>query len=94
MESLCAGATQEHFYGSKGYLKMSDDTERAMDLYHQAIWKHFGDEPNLQAAVSLYRESADLGFGPAQNNLGYCYERGISPTSIRMSESDQPAIRA
>ena len=55
---------------------MNDDTERALDLYHQALWKHFGDEPNLQAAIALYRESADMGFAPAQNNLGYCYERG------------------
>ncbi len=63
---------------------MSDDTERALDLYHQAIWKHFGEEPDLQAAIALYRESADLGFAPAQTNLGYCYKRG---TGVEQSDA-------
>lgn len=53
------------------------DPEYARGLYHQALRKQWGDESDIDAAIPLYRQSADLGFAGAQNNLGDCYERGV-----------------
>jgi TPR repeat protein len=63
------------------------DKEVARHLYHQALHKQWGPEPDIDLAIPLYRQSADLGFAGAQNNLGDCYERGIG-----VPQSDVTAV--
>lgn len=53
------------------------DSFFARELYQQALYKQWGESPDLDAAIPIYRLSADLGFAGAQNNLGDCYERGV-----------------
>lgn len=51
-------------------------TEHAIHLYSSALEKQFGERKDLAEAVALYRQSANLGFSAAQNNLGDCYQKG------------------
>lgn len=51
-------------------------TDHAIQLYSSALEKHFGEDKDLAEAVALYRQSANLGFSAAQNNLGDCYQKG------------------
>jgi TPR repeat protein len=51
-------------------------TDHAIELYSSALKKHFGDDKDLAGAVGLYRQSANLGFSAAHNNLADCYQKG------------------
>lgn len=55
---------------------MNNKAEDARALYHQALLKQWGKNPDPHEAFGLYQASADLGFAGAQNNLGDHYERG------------------
>jgi hypothetical protein len=55
---------------------MNDMADDARALYHQALLKQWGENPDIAEAFRLYQKSADLGFAGAQNNLGDHYERG------------------
>jgi len=55
---------------------MNDKAEDARVLYHRALLKQWGEDPDPEQAFRLYQTSADLGFAGAQNNLGDHYERG------------------
>lgn len=55
---------------------MNDKAEDARVLYHRALLKQWGENPDPEEAFRLYQTSADLGFAGAQNNLGDHYERG------------------
>jgi TPR repeat protein len=52
-------------------------TDHAIQLYSSALQKQFGEQKDLAEAVALYRQSANLGFSAAQNNLGDCYQKGV-----------------
>lgn len=55
---------------------MNNKAEDARALYHRALLKQWGKNPDPHEAFCLYQASADLGFAGAQNNLGDHYERG------------------
>ena len=55
---------------------MTDKAEQSRLLYHRALLKQWGENPDPEEALRLYQASADLGFAGAQNNLGDHYERG------------------
>lgn len=55
---------------------MNDKAEDARALYHRALLKQWGENPDIAESFRLYQKSADLGFAGAQNNLGDHYERG------------------
>lgn len=55
---------------------MNDKTIVARVLYHRALLKQWGENPDAAEALHLYQASADMGFAGAQNNLGDLYERG------------------
>ena len=55
---------------------MTDKAEQSRLLYHRALSKHWGENPDPKEAFRLYQTSADLGFAGAQNNLCDHYERG------------------
>jgi TPR repeat protein len=55
---------------------MNNKAEDARVLYHRALLKQWGEDPDAAEALRLYQASADMGFAGAQNNLGDHYERG------------------
>jgi len=65
----------------------SVEKEHAIELFHHALLKQWGDAKDIDAAISQYRASASLGFAGAQNNLGDCYEHGVG-----VSQSDLAAM--
>lgn len=59
----------------------------ARNLYAIALEHQHGTNANFETAVGLYRESAQMGFAGAQNNLGDMYERGVG-----LAQSDLMAM--
>ena len=62
-------------------------SERALELYEQALQKQWSNPKDLETAARLYLEAAHLGFAGAQNNLGDLYDRGQS-----LPQSDVSAV--
>lgn len=71
----------------------ADDTtenDQSSALSAEELYK-IGDKyyyaENYEEAVKWYRQSADLGYGPAQGDLGFCYENGLG-----VSENNRLAV--
>lgn len=63
------------------YYKAAADLGLANGIYNVAIftgWGKGGVTRSPEKYFELIKKSAEMGFAPAQNDLGWCYEEGIN----------------
>ena len=99
-ECLCALG-----YCYENGIEVEQDEVKAFDLYKQACDQGFANgiyntgifygwgKGGVKKSARLYfehiKKAAELGFAPAQNDLGWCYEDGINHNCIDYVDKDE-----